>query len=167
MQKTDSAPRTYPPEKCSPSMLIFRAGLLVGTLDLTAAIIQTLIYGNNPVKMFQFIASGVFGKAALTGGAGYAVSGVLFHYCIAMLWTILFFYLYPKLRIASANRVVTGIVYGFFIWLVMSRLVLPLSATPAFPFKLKSALIAMGILMLAIGLPLSFIAYHYCRRSVK
>ena len=140
---------------------IIAAGLLVGTLDISAAIIKTLINGGNPVRMFQFIASGVFGKAAFAGGAAFAAYGLLFHYCIAMCWTIFFFLVIAKWKITAENRVLTGIMYGVFIWGIMSRVILPLSSAPALKFKWMQAIIAMLILIAAIGLPLSFMAAKY------
>ena len=55
----------------------------------------------------------------------------------------------------------TGVVYGLFIWLTMNRIVVPLSNVAAFPFRITSAIIGASILMVAIGLPLSFIAHKF------
>ncbi len=140
---------------------ILTAGLLAGTLDITAASVQTLINGRSPVAMLKFVASGVFGAASLTGGTAFAFYGLFFHYCIAMAWTVVFFLIYPKFTFLSRNRVVTGIGYGLFVWLAMSQVVLPLSNTPAFPFRISGAIIAALILMVAIGLPLSFMAHKF------
>ncbi|MBS1558269.1 MAG: hypothetical protein JST69_06025 [Bacteroidetes bacterium] len=140
---------------------ILQAWLLVGSLDLASAIIQTLIYDRNPLDMFRYIASGFFGNTALEGGMLYAILGIFFHYCIALIWTIFFFFIYPRISFLSINKILTGILYGIFVWLVMNQLILPLSNTPSFPFKLKSAFIAMGILIMAIGLPLAFLVSRF------
>src|SRR5258708_4777139 len=104
---------------------IMWAGLLVGTLDITAAFIQTLAYGRNPISVLNFIASGVFGKQAFSGGLPFAFCGMVFHYCIAYSWTTLLFLTYPQLKFLSKNRILTGLGYGLFIWLIMTRIVLP------------------------------------------
>jgi hypothetical protein len=57
---------------------ILIAGLLVATFDLAMATIQTLAYGRNPVRMFQFIASGVFGPESFFGGWQNAALGIIF-----------------------------------------------------------------------------------------
>ncbi|MGC3943612.1 MAG: hypothetical protein QM762_03585 [Chryseolinea sp.] len=137
------------------------AWLMVGTLDITAAVIQTLINGRNPLMMLKFIASGVFGSEALAGGNGYAVMGLLFHYIIAGIWTWLFFLLYPRLRFLQENVWVTTVVYGLFVWFVMNRIVLPLSNTPSIPFTVRGALISATILILAIGMPLALMARRH------
>ncbi len=137
---------------------IFWAGLLVGTLDIAAAVIQTLIHGGNPMNMLRFIASGAFGANAFEGGTSTALWGVFFHYIIAFSWTILFFLIYPTIKVYLKNSVIIAICYGIFVWLIMNFLVLPISQIQAFPFNFGRALLAAGILIVAIGLPLSLIA---------
>jgi hypothetical protein len=153
------------PGKKSLFATILIAWLIVGSLDLSCAAIQTLIYNAKPVKMLQYIASGVFGKEAFSTEMPYAVYGFIFHYCIALIWTVLFFLVYPQIKFLSKNKIVTGIIYGIFIWTMMTRVVLPLSNTAAGTFKLKNAIIAASILSLAIGIPLSFMAYRYYYRK--
>ena len=146
---------------------ILISGLIVGTFDLTAASIQTLIYQGNLIRLFKYIATGVYGKEALDGGSAYALQGVLFHYCIAMIWTIAFFLIYPKIAWLSKNRILTGILYGLIVWLIMNRVVVPLSNTSKNPFNISRAMIAAGILIVAIGIPLSYMANAYYRRNTN
>lgn len=138
--------------------MVWLAWLIAGTLDITAAVIQTLINGRNPLMMLKFIASGVFGIAALQGGNGYAILGLLFHYAIAGIWTWFFFLLYPRLEVLQKNILLTGILYGIFVWLAMNRIILPLSHTPPLPFDLRGAMISAAILIAAIGMPLAVMA---------
>lgn len=137
------------------------AWLLVGTLDILAASTQTLINGRDPLVMFRFIASGVFGSEAMAGGVGYSLVGLFFHYCIALGWTVLFFLIYPKIDVLAKNRIVTGFLYGIFVQLCMSFIVLPLANTPPIPFNPIGMIKAALILVFAIGIPLSFIARWY------
>ena len=140
---------------------IFMAGLVVGTLDLSAAMIQTIIMGREPLKLMQYISSGMFGSRAFEGGLTYAVLGVVFHYFIAFVWTGIFFIVYPKIKNFAGNKIITGIVYGLFIWLIMNMVVVPLSKIPSRPFNLNNALIGLGILIIAIGIPLSIMAHRF------
>lgn len=137
-------------------------GVMVGTLDITAAFIQYYInFHRNPLRVLLFIASGVFGKEAYSGGSIMYFAGALFHYFTAWCFTLFFFLIYPLFGFLSASRIITGIVYGIFVWSVMNLMVVPFSKTPPLPFHWDKALIAMGILIVAIGLPLSFLAYRY------
>ncbi|THU41143.1 hypothetical protein FAM09_03240 [Niastella caeni] len=137
-------------------------GLLVGTLDITAACTHAyLARGIAPVRVLRFIASGAFGKAAFEGVWLMPLLGLLFHYFIAYSFTALFFWLHPNVKLMSKNRVITAVVYCIFIYVVMNMLVLPLTKIPAITFNLEKAIIATLILIVAIGLPLSFIASKF------
>jgi uncharacterized membrane protein YagU involved in acid resistance len=87
--------------------------------------------------------------------------GGLFHFIIAYCFTIAFFLIYPHIRFFSVNRLLTGILYGLIIWFVMNRIVVPQTRINQAGFKLKDALIVAGILIIAIGIPLSFFAYRF------
>lgn len=139
-------------------------GLLAGSIDILAACLNAyLVRGTSPVIVLRFIASGAFGKAAFTGGWEMPLTGLLFHFVIAYSFTALFFVLYPYIKMMSKNVVATAIVYGIFVYLVMNLLVLPLTRIPKIPFQLGKALIPIAILIVAIGLPLSFFARKFYR----
>jgi hypothetical protein len=144
---------------------ILLAGLAVGTLDILAASIQTLIAGREPVGMLKFIASGIFGRAAFSGGTEYAFYGLFFHYCIATIWTIIFFLAYPRIPFLAKHKIIAGVAYGIFVKLGMTLVVLPLSNTPGLPNTVKGSIISTLILIVAIGLPLSFMAHRYYTRN--
>lgn len=151
----------------SPVGAILIAGLIVGTLDIICACIQTVINGRSPVGMLKFVASGVFGTEILSGSDIYAAWGLFFHFCIAMGWTALFFFLYPRISAMRKNKIVTGVLYGIFIQVMMSQVVLKLANTPPLPFNLKGQLIAAAILVFAIGIPLAFLAdRHYKQKGI-
>jgi hypothetical protein len=142
---------------------ILIAGLIAGTLDGLGAVINYMIQGGKkPESIFKYIASGVFGPKAFTSGDIMVVWGVLFHYFIAMGFTTFFFLVFPKIKWLQQNIVVGGLLYGLLVWVIMNRIVVPLSEIPSGPFNFKSALVNMGILMLCIGLPVSLLAKkHY------
>ncbi len=77
---------------------ILITGLVAGTFDGLAAIIHLSILGKDPIRVFNFIASGVFGKAAYTGGLSMILAGIAFHYIIATIWTFIYFMIYPKIK---------------------------------------------------------------------
>lgn len=142
-------------------LMIF-AGLLVGTLDIAAAFISFyLTTGRNPLILLKAIASALLGPSALTGGGGMLLLGLALHFLIAGSFTVLFFWAYPRLALAGKSRVLIGVAYGLFIWMVMTMLVLPLSRLPAQPFSLSAAAREVGILVAMIGLPLAFLAARH------
>lgn len=141
---------------------IITAGLIAGSLDIISACVQFYLKtGKNPVRVLKFVASGVFGKDALAEGTMYAAWGLLFHYLIAFSFTLFFFWIYPRWKVLSFNKYLTAVGYGLFVWLIMNRVVVPLSQTPKTPFQLTQAMIAATILICMIGLPLSLIIGKY------
>lgn len=145
------------------------AGLLAGTLDITAALLNFMIAtGRNPTRVLLYIASGVFGSESFSGGIGMAMMGLLFHYCIAFAWSIFFFLAYPKLRLLSRNKLLTGLAYGCFIWVVMNLVVLPLSNVPPVRFDMLRALVGIVILMFCVGLPIAvMIGRYYAQKKIS
>lgn len=75
-------------------------GLIAGTLDASAACIQYYINpGNNPARVFRYIAFAVFGAQTKTGDLyGWAASGLFFHYLIATIWALFFFLCYRPIK---------------------------------------------------------------------
>ncbi len=145
---------------------IIQTGLLAGTLDgLAAALLYSIPTGKDPLNVFRFIASGVFGKEAFAGGVAMAMYGIFFHYVIATGWTVLFFLAYPRLPLLSKNKIVTGLLYGVFVWLMMNLVVLPLSNVPMGGEREVTDIIkGMVVLMICIGIPISWlVSRHYSK----
>lgn len=141
---------------------ILRAGLIAGTLDITAATIQYMLNGGkNPLLILKFIASGVFGKDMAYSNSFMPFLGLLFHYLLAFAFTIFFFWIYPKIRLAHINWQILGVLYGLGVWVVMNRIVMPLSNTPKMPFNIQGAVIGAAILVVCIGLPIAYFAHKY------
>lgn len=147
--------------------IILLTGLLVGSLDIITALTDySITTGKNSEVVLRFIASRVFGKKAFTGGTSMVLAGLALHFLIAFSFTLFFFWLYPRLSLLSKNRILTAVIYGIFMWLVMNFIVLPISNTPNMPFNLK-VVKPMLILIVMIGLPLSFIAYKNFSAKIK
>ena len=145
-----------------PVSTVIKAGLIAGTLDICSAFLYSYIKrGTSPTTVLQYLAKFVFGKETITDTTLQSITGLLIHFLIAMGWTILFFILYPRLNFMRINKILTGIVYGLFVWTIMNVVLLPLWSGKAFVFNPESSTINAIILILAIGMPLSFIASQY------
>ncbi|HYM94398.1 MAG TPA: hypothetical protein VET23_09690, partial [Chitinophagaceae bacterium] len=75
------------------------------------------------------------------------------HFCNAYLFTIFFFVIYPKIKMPPKNSIITGLLYGCFVWLVMNLVVVPMSHTPKLPFNLTQTIPEVVFLMACVGLP--------------
>ena len=154
-----------PKNKHSPSAFscIATIVLLAGSADILIALLQyNWSTGKNPTTVLKFIASGIFGGRAFAGGDVMIWWGLVFHYCIVLLWVLFFYFSFPLLFSFVNNRWIFALLAALCIWIVMNLVVLPLSQTPSMPFRWQPALISMGILFIAVGIPLSFLLRrHY------
>ncbi|HTL07173.1 MAG TPA: hypothetical protein VL307_02910, partial [Chitinophagaceae bacterium] len=147
---------------------IFLSGLLVGSLDILSAFADVYLSSHsNPLKVLNYITSGIMGSDVIShGNAATMMAGLLLHYFIAFSFTVFFFWLCRKTGLLHWNWIIRGICYGIFIWLVMNLVVVQLSRVPHGPISamkfnrvIKSALILMGM----IGLPLSYLVFRQTR----
>lgn len=147
---------------------IIYTGLLVGSLDIAAAFVDYYIAtGNGPAGVLRFIASGVFGSAAFTGSNVMLLWGLMFHYMIAFGFTILFFWVYPRVRFMATYPLITVVLYGIFIWMVTALVIVPLSNTSAQPMAFWKTVKAILILIFMISLPLMYAARWKHRKGTN
>jgi hypothetical protein len=148
---------------------IVTVGFVVGTLDILSAFIHYFIKTGQThfFDVLRFVASGFFGKAAFSGGRRMILAGLIIHYIIAFAFTVFFFWLFPKIKLLSKNKILAGILYGTFIWVVMNIIVLPFSNIAYRPFHIMNALINVIILIVCVGIPLSFMANSFYNKGQK
>jgi uncharacterized membrane protein YagU involved in acid resistance len=145
-----------------PFKTILLAGLVAGVLDLTAAVVTTLLRGRPPTRMLQSIASGLLGLDSYNGGLKTAALGVVLHFIIATGAAAVFYAASRKLTFLVRQAIVSGLLYGIAVYFFMQLVVLPLSAFPhRVTFPLSGVLIGLGVHMLCVGLPISLIVRRY------
>lgn len=145
---------------------ILIAGLVAGTLDLAAACVSAWLRGGvSPVRVAQFIASGILGPAAFTGGAASAALGVVCHFIIATGAAAVFYIASRKLRFLIKWPVLMGLLYGIPVYLFTTLVVVPLSrVTPArVAPPLSARIIAMLIIMFFVGLPIALVVRRFSK----
>jgi len=145
------------------------AGLIAGTLDITAACIHAFLRnGTTPEQILRGIAGGAFGKEAAANGNMMIVWGLLFHFLIAISFTFFFFLLAKMIPPLVRYPVLTAIIYGAFVWAFMRYVVLNyISTIKIGPIvgqeKIINAIIGAMILMICIGLPDALLAKRYLK----
>src|ERR1700754_2521362 len=96
----------------NPFKAIVWGGLIAGTLDITGACgASWLRAGVVPVRVFQSVATGLLGAAAYTGGTKTAVLGLVLHFFIATVWTIVFYLASRGLQFLIAQPILWGLAY--------------------------------------------------------
>lgn len=152
--------------KSSASKAILWGGLIAGALDLTGAcVVSYLRAGVKPERVMQSVASGLLGSAAYSGGAKTAALGVVLHFFIATIWTVVFYVASRNWRFLLEQPILSGLVYGVVVWTFMNFVVLPLSKFPPSrtPPTLSGRLIGLLIIMFCIGLPIAMIVRRFSR----
>ncbi len=143
---------------------IFWGGLIAGTLDITAACVYAWVRGNvTPVRVFQFIASGVLGIEAFTGGAKTAILGLALHFVIATGAAAIFYFASRKWLFLIEQPILSGLLYGIPVYAFMNFIVVPLSQVQQRSEPISTRIINLGILMFCIGLPIALIVRRFAR----
>lgn len=144
---------------------IFWGGLIAATLDLTYACVWSWFKaGVDPVRIMQSVASGVLGAESYEGGAATAALGVALHYFILFVAAGLFYAASRKFDVLTRRAVIWGLLYGVAIYLVMTQVILPLSAFPhEQKFALASVARNLGVHMVLVGLPIALMARRFSR----
>jgi hypothetical protein len=136
-------------------------GFAAGVLDILAAFLIYGLRGVDPVRILQSVASGLLGAAAFRGGLGTAALGLALHFFIATS-AALVYYLGSRMVPPMARRPFTfGPLYGIVVYVVMSFVVVPLSAVPKRPFSFALAGILVVVHMVCVGLPIAVAIGRY------
>lgn len=142
--------------------IILLAGLVAGVLDLTAAVVTTILRGREPRRMLQSIASGLLGLDSYNRGLKTAALGVVLHFIIATGAAAVFYAASRKLTFLVRQPIISGLIYGIAVYFFMNLVVLPLSAFPhKVTFPLSSLIIGLVVHMLCVGLPIALVVRRY------
>lgn len=139
--------------------VILVAGLVAGSLDILDPMVFYSIHSHVPAeRILQSIASGVFGRAAYSGGWPVALLGLLIHFCIAIAWAALFVIAARYVPVLREHAVPAGLIYGFVVYAVMNFIVLPHSRAVSQPSHIPIVLFhAVCAIVFLVGLPIALI----------
>jgi len=137
---------------------ILTGGILAGALDKIAGFLAA------GLRSPQGIAAGLVGRSiAYHGGAATWVLGMALHFFIALVAATVYCVAAQRLGFLRQHWLVCGPIYGIAVYLVMTLLVLPVSALHlAGPYTLGNLLQGVMIHMILVGLPIS-----YCLRKFE
>jgi uncharacterized membrane protein YagU involved in acid resistance len=133
------------------------AGLTAAALTLACVLpLQYYFAGMPPEVVFQGVASAAMGKSALTSGAPAVWLGVAFHMVISIIAATTFVLaidLWPQLL---RRPIINGLLYGITVFLVMTFVIVPMSAIGFIRFhSVFAPLLSLAVHMIAFGLPIS------------
>ena len=133
------------------------AGLLAGALDIIAAIATNL---QVPARVvLQSVASGWLGSAAYRGGWPIAWLGLASHFAIMLVIAVIFVAAAAAFPVLRRLWLPVGVAFGIAVWLAMTFVVVPMSASPLTPpADLVSAMKPVLVHILCVGLPIAWVA---------
>jgi len=112
---------------------IVTAGLAGGAVDFVYASSAGAIAGRSVVRVWQGVAGGWLGKAALDGGLASFALGVVTHFGIATAMAAAYVLVVRRIPVVARRPLLTAPFYGLILYRVMYHLVLPLRWPEVFP----------------------------------
>jgi hypothetical protein len=127
--------------------------LTVGLLDILDAFVFFGLRGVSPIRILQSIAGGLLGRASFQGGLPTAALGLVLHFCIAFLIVATYYVASGRVRALVRHPIPWGMTYGVAAYLVMTFVVVPLSAAGGGLKTLPVVLNGLLIHIVGVGLP--------------
>jgi uncharacterized membrane protein YagU involved in acid resistance len=136
---------------------VLLGGSIAGILDIIFAISFAAYNGATPVRLLQTVASGLLGTAAFTGGIPVAALGLALHFFMSFAWAGAFLALARLVPAFTLHPLLSGIIFGAFVFFAMRLVVLPLSAFP-YPVTFKPIATTLDLLShtLLFGVPIAW-----------
>jgi hypothetical protein len=139
--------------KITPARALLFGTLTVAVLDITDAIVFWALRGAHPIRVFQGIAGGFFGRATFEGGIRTALIGAAVHVLVSFSVVSVYYLASGRLALLARRPWVFGPIYGLLVYLFMYRVVIPLSAAspPHYSFEMVANQLFAHLCL--VGLP--------------
>jgi hypothetical protein len=134
---------------------ILLGGFVAGTVDIGAAALINLV---SPILILHFVAGGLLGKTALTGGASVALLGLVLQWAMSLIIATVYVIASHWLPLLRCRWIVGGLAYGVVVFFVMNYVVVPLSAWAIWPHFTAVKFAANMVAMLLFGIIVAFFA---------
>ncbi|MGH7022443.1 MAG: hypothetical protein ACREEB_02495 [Caulobacteraceae bacterium] len=138
----------------------FVAGMVGAVAEMAFVLpIQQFILGHSPMTVFRSIAVGALGPAALDEGLRSAVLGMVIHVLVSLGAAGVYVLIATRWRALILRPLASGVVFGAMVYVVMTFVVVPLSAIGFQPPKTTDLFAAsFAIHLFAFGAPIALTA---------
>lgn len=139
--------------------LIVRQALLAGLgagvcMEIYLLLTTVVPAHGSVVQTWQWIASAALGQVAFSSPT-YAIVGLIVHFCVSIAWAGGYAYLAQQQTFMNQRWLISGIVYGFVVYIFMDLILLGVRMfVPPPPLGLVNAVIAHCIFF---GVPLAYV----------
>jgi hypothetical protein len=135
---------------------VLAGGLLAGTFDIVyACVFWALKRDVSPERIFQSVASGLLGEASFSGGWPTAALGLGLHFLIATTMSVTYYAAARRRPALWRHPLPYGLAYGLGLYVVMNRVVVPLSAAGAGSKDPLWVGLSVAVHALLIGVPIA------------
>jgi len=136
--------------------IVIKAWLIAGTIDICLAFLYSYLKNDvTPDKVLSYISRVAF-KNNISGQGLLIITGLLVHYIIALVWAMVYYRAARRNYLLRTNLWLDAVVYGIFVWGMMNLVALPTwTGKPVKLDPVNSPVNAL-ILIVAIGLPMSY-----------
>lgn len=139
---------------------IIGGGFVAGLIDIVyACVFYGALYDVAPMRIFQSVAAGWFGRdAAMSGGAQTAALGLLTHFGITIAMAAIYVIASLRAPVLRTRWLTFGLLYGAALWAAMNFVVVPLSNAPEPTFSIWPTIGGVLIHMFGVGLIIAYFA---------
>lgn len=147
---------------------IIYSGLTVGVLDAIAATVSTVVRGGTPIRVFQYVASGLLGQSAFEGGWATYALGLMLHFVIAFGASVIF--IVAGRLVPFISRIpfyISGPVYGVIVYFVMRDVIVPMSLVTRLTYNASAVTVGLIIHILFVGTPIAFLNWRFTKEYMS
>jgi hypothetical protein len=142
---------------------ILRGGLFCALLDFVAVTTFYALKGVPAIRVWQAVASGLWGTSAFLRGWTSGAVGIGVHLIVAFSASAVFCLAACQLPALAQRYLLYGPIYGVSVFLFMNFVVVPLSAMPKRPVPAGIVIAQLIIHIFCVGLPISFSTQRFTK----
>ncbi len=156
----------------NPGTSALRTVLLAGLAGATIDIVFAFLFfgwtiGISPLRVLQSVATGWYGRASFDGGLVTAAVGLVSHFFILIVAAWFYYLASRRLPLLNRSPLACGVAFGIAIYVAMTFVIVPLSATPARALTLSVVSVGQFLIHPVIGVAIAMIVQRRARCSPR
>jgi hypothetical protein len=141
---------------------VLLAGCAAATIDIVFAFVFFgWTIGITPVRVLQSVATGWYGRGSFDGGLATAAVGLVSHFAILIVAAWFYYLASRRLPLLNRSPLACGIAFGIAIYIAMTFVIVPLSATPARALTLSVVSVGQFLIHPVLGVAIAMIVRRY------
>ncbi len=135
---------------------------VAGVLDNTSALATFVPRGAGVAAIMKYLASGLAGKAALSGGADMVALGYAVHFGLMTIMATIYVLAALRFPVLRQRPALSALIYGVLTYVAMNYVAVPLSAAPGWKPPSGWAVVnAFYAHLFYVGVTMAFFARYF------